>query len=80
MDRQRRTYIIVSTLAKFESSGFFLWGHLKSLAYAAPVGNEEALHHRIVDVCQTIRNYRSIFERMRRSMMRRVEARIECNG
>jgi hypothetical protein len=28
---------------------FYLWGHLKSLVYAAPVDNEEALHHRTVD-------------------------------
>jgi hypothetical protein len=27
------------------------------LVYAAPVDNEEALHHRIVDACQTICNY-----------------------
>jgi hypothetical protein len=56
---------------------FCLWEHLKTLVYAAPVDNKEALHHRIVDACQTIRNYSDIFERMRRSMMRRVEACIE---
>jgi hypothetical protein len=33
----------------------YLWGHLKTLVYAAPVDNEEALHHRIVDASQTIR-------------------------
>jgi hypothetical protein len=47
---------------------------------AAPVDNEEALQHRIVDACQTTRNYPGIFERMRRSMMRRVEARTENHG
>jgi hypothetical protein len=59
---------------------FYLWGHLKTLVYADPVDNEEALHHRIVDVCQTICNYPGIFEQMRRSMMRRVEACIESHG
>jgi hypothetical protein len=54
----------------------YLWGHLETLVYAAPVDNEEALHHRNVDACHTIRNCPSIFERMRRSIMRRVEA---CN-
>jgi hypothetical protein len=34
---------------------FHLWGHLKTLVYAAPVDNEEAFYHRIVDACQTIR-------------------------
>jgi hypothetical protein len=65
---------MVSSLARFDSSGFLPVGTLKSLFYASPFDNEEALHHRIVDACQTIRNYPGIFERMRRSMMRRVEA------
>jgi hypothetical protein len=71
---------MASTLAIFESSGFLLVGTPKTLVYAAPFDNEEALHHRTVDACQTIRNYRGIFERMRRSMMRRVEACTECHG
>jgi hypothetical protein len=36
---------------------FYLWGHLKTLLCATLVDNEEALYHRIVDACQTIRNY-----------------------
>jgi transposase len=28
---------------------FYLWGHVKTLVYAAPVDNREALHHRIAD-------------------------------
>jgi hypothetical protein len=54
---------------------FYIWGHLRTLVYATRVDNEEALHRRIVDACQTIRNCPGIFERMRRSM-RRVEACI----
>jgi hypothetical protein len=50
----------------------YLWGHLNTPVYAAPVDNEEALHHRIVDACQTIRNCPGIFGRMPRSMSRRV--------
>jgi hypothetical protein len=37
-------------------------------------------HNRIVDTCETIRNCPGIFERMRRSIMRRVEACIESHG
>jgi hypothetical protein len=55
---------------------FYLWGHLKTLVSAAPVDNEVAL----VDACQTIRNYPGSFERMQRTMMRRVEACIESHG
>jgi hypothetical protein len=51
---------------------FYLWGHLRILVYAAPVDNEEA--------CQTIRIYLSILERMRRPVMRRVEACMEYHG
>jgi hypothetical protein len=53
---------------------FYLWGHLTTLMYAAPVDNEDALHRRIVDACQSIRNCPGISERILRSMMRRVEA------
>jgi hypothetical protein len=63
---------MASTLASFESSASLPVGHLKAVVYAAPVDNKEALHHPIVDACQTIRTYPSIFEWMRRSMMRSV--------
>jgi hypothetical protein len=49
----------------------YLWGHLKTLVYAAPVDN---------DACQTIRNYPGILVQMPRSMMRRFEACIESHG
>jgi hypothetical protein len=69
-----------STLARFEYSGFLPVGIPKTLVYAAPVDNEKALHHRNMADCQTISNYPTIFERMRRSMMRRVEKCIESHG
>jgi hypothetical protein len=47
--------------------------------YAAPVDNEEALHHHIVDACQTIHNYPGTSERIWWSIMRRVEAKIESH-
>jgi hypothetical protein len=53
------------------SPDFYLWGHLKSLVYAAPV-NEEALHHCIVDACQTSHNYPTIFEQIWWPVMRHV--------
>jgi hypothetical protein len=58
----------------------YLWGHVKTLVYVAPVDNEEALHRHTVDACQTISSYPAIFERMRRSMIRGVEACIELHG
>jgi hypothetical protein len=62
------------TLTRLQSSEFLPVGTPKTLVYAAPVDNEEALHHHIVDACRTIRNCPGIFERMWRSMMRRAEA------
>jgi hypothetical protein len=59
---------------------FYLWGHLKSLVYAAPIDNEEALHNGIVDACQTICSYPGIFERMRRSTISRVESCNKSHG
>jgi hypothetical protein len=44
---------------------------------AASADNKYVLHHAIVNACQTICNYPGIFERMRRFMIRRIEA---CNG
>jgi hypothetical protein len=70
---------VVSTLATFESSGFILVGTPKSLVYAAYV-DKEVLHRRIMDACQTIRNYRGTFQLMWRSMMRHVGACIESHG
>jgi hypothetical protein len=58
----------------------YLYGHLKALVCAAPVDNEESLYRRIVDACQTIHNYPSIFEWMRRSVMRRAEACPKFHG
>jgi hypothetical protein len=55
---------------------FYLWGHLNTHVYALLL----TLHHRTVDACQTIRNCHAIFGRMRRSMVRRIEACIESHG
>jgi hypothetical protein len=59
---------------------FYLWERLKYIVCAAPVDNEEALHHRSVDACQTMRNYPGIFELLRGSIMRRFEVYIESHG
>jgi hypothetical protein len=50
---------------------------METLVSADPVDNEGRLHHRSVDACQTTGVYPAISERMRRSMTRRIEARIE---
>jgi hypothetical protein len=54
---------------------FYLLRRLKPLAYSAPVTTEEA-HHLRMDACQTICSYPGIFERMRQSVIRHVEAAL----
>jgi hypothetical protein len=80
MDRQRRPTAWPPRSPDLNPLDFYLWGHLKTLVYAAPVDNGEALNHRIVDAGQTIRNCPGIFAGMRRSIMRRVEACIGSHG
>lgn len=59
---------------------YYLWGHLKQLVYAADVPNAATLHQRILEACDTIRHRPGIFERVRRSMVRRVHACTEASG
>jgi hypothetical protein len=71
---------MASTLSGLESSVASPVGTPKTLVYAASFVSKEALHHRTVDACQTIRHCPSISELTRRSMMRRVEACTESRG
>jgi hypothetical protein len=59
---------------------FYLWGHLETLVYAASVDNEEAFHHCIVDACQAVSSYPSIFEQTQESMVRYVKVCIYSHG
>lgn len=59
---------------------FYIWGHMKSLVYSTPVETQEMLHQRIQDAAATIRNQPGIFERVRQSFVRRVNACIASNG
>jgi hypothetical protein len=63
-----------SMLSRCKLSGLLPLGIPKAFVYAIPVDNDKALHHWIVDACQTIRNYPGTFKRMRRSNMRRADA------
>jgi hypothetical protein len=80
MDRYKSTHCMAITLAIFESSRSLPVGTCKNPYNVTPVDNEDSLHHCTVDAYQAIHNYISIFERMRQSMMRHVEARIESHG
>lgn len=59
---------------------YFLWGHLKSLVYTTPVENVEDLRNRIIAGCNLIRNDPGVFERVRQSMRRRLDACMLARG
>lgn len=59
---------------------FFVWGYLKSLVYATPVENLDDLRNRIIAGCNSIRNDPGVFERVRQSMTRRLNACIRAGG
>lgn len=73
-------YMYDDTVAHFNSLDFYLWEHLTTPVYAASVDNQEAPHHCNVGVCQTIRTYSGILERMLPSMISCVEEYIEARG
>ena len=59
---------------------FYLWGHLSTLLYSAPIKNEEILHQLIFCASQTIHNRTRIFESVRQSKIRRVHTCIDSDG
>lgn len=59
---------------------FYLWGHLKTLVYNSPIDTIEELELRISNGIEMIKQTPGIFERVRRSMRRRLNACIENNG
>src|SRR5678815_1440410 len=62
------------------SLDFFLRGHLKHLVYTTTVESPEELRARKIASCDTIRHTHGIFERVRQSMRRRIEACIAAGG
>ena len=59
---------------------FYLWGHLKALVYRTPIQDVQSLRARIMAGCETIRNTPGIFQRIRDSIRRRVDACINADG
>lgn len=59
---------------------FFAWGHLKTMVYSRPVNNIQELRERIENACQIVRETPGIFERVRRSFLRRCEICMQMNG
>jgi hypothetical protein len=60
---------------------FLPWRHLTTLVYSAPIENEEALHQRMFDACQSIRNRPETFEMVQQSVIqvKDILSVINCN-
>ena len=56
---------------------FYLWGHLKTIVYSAPIEIEGTLHQRISDAYMTIRDGLGTFEIVQLSVIRCIHACIE---
>ncbi|GBN52916.1 hypothetical protein AVEN_10618-1 [Araneus ventricosus] len=76
MDRTWRTCGLASSLTGPQPTGLFLLGHMKSLVYEMPVDSAEDLVAKIVVAADKINTPPGIFERVRRSFLRRCEL---CN-
>lgn len=59
---------------------FSTWGHLKTLVYKTPVQDLEDLRNRIIASCRVIQDSPGIFDRIRRSMRRRVDSCVMAGG
>jgi hypothetical protein len=71
----------VEQLVDFSLLEFFLWGHLKTRVYYAPIKNEETLLQPIFATCHTIRNRPGTLESVLPSLFGRVHAYVaSCGG
>ena len=65
------------TIAWHKSFRFFVFGSRKTVMNSTSIGNENSLHQRAFDSCQTIRNPPRTFDRVRQSMIRLVRVFID---
>jgi hypothetical protein len=59
---------------------FYLWGHVKSLVYETPIESEQDLIGRIVEAFARISETPGVFDRVRQSLHRRLNACIGTDG
>lgn len=71
---------MASKIPRFESFGFFLWGHMKSLVYAKKSDSENELLERIMDAAQEIRDNPQMILDAIVSLNRRAEICIDNGG
>ncbi|GFV90538.1 uncharacterized protein TNCV_2222541 [Trichonephila clavipes] len=71
---------MASTITRYVSIGFFLWGFLKGLVYETPVATPEDLVGRVIEAAGCVRDTPGIIEKVRCSMQRRCQACLDASG
>jgi hypothetical protein len=59
---------------------FYLWGQFKIAVHSTPVTKVDGLWERIVDTFDAVRNRSGQLERVRESVMRRLNGCVAANG
>jgi hypothetical protein len=59
---------------------FYFWGQVKGAVYSSPVTNVDELRERILATFDAIKNRPGQLERVRESMMRRLNGCVAANG
>ena len=77
MDRPRRFDCTAYTIAGFNATRFFLWGHMKSLVYQTSVDTVEDLLARVLGSAQEIQQTPGVMTRLYQNMIRRFNMYIE---
>ncbi|GBO16455.1 hypothetical protein AVEN_183384-1 [Araneus ventricosus] len=80
MDRTWHICDLTSSLTGSQATGFFFWGHMKSLVYETPVDLAEDLVARIAVAADKINTTPGIFLRVRQSFLRRCELCNDTRG
>ena len=80
MDSPRRPDCVAYTLARFNATQFFLWGHMKYLVYQTPVDTVENLLARVLGAAQGIQQITGVMERVYQNMCRRYNVHNELGG
>jgi len=78
MDRTRWATKLASEITRFNTVGFFLWGHLKNYIYREPIQSRRELNDRILEALATITP--NMIHNAGQNLIRRARLCIQMNG
>jgi hypothetical protein len=80
VDRTRRPSQLACMIPNLNPLDFWLWGHLKTSVYSAPINDLEVLQQQVQNACQEIQVKPGIFDTVRNSVWRRAASCVEMHG